>query len=180
MRLDAVSEFIAQLAQEIDDLREKVRALSLKPTEQPDFQDEIAKLREELEAAKTLPKAVLARFETANAKAERVLSDKAIEMAHQRASDITDVYQATWSMMSTFEMVIYAVSRSPKLQEMIDPGVAAAKLTRLIGFGAEYFQRRNHWTIENWVEHLAGINDSNMPGGGAYESSPVSEYTLNM
>jgi hypothetical protein len=153
-RVNTMSESIVQLAKEIDALREALR---------------------KVEAA---PSAMVAKLESASSKAERLLSKDAIALAQQRARDITDIYQATWAMMSTLEMVIYAVSRSPALQKRIQPGVAAAKLVRLMGFGSEYFHDRRHWTIENWVEHLAGINDRGMPSGG-YESTPVSEYTLN-
>jgi hypothetical protein len=155
-------------------LRERVRELSMSTG----ITDEIAKLREEVKAIDAEPKTLVARMEVANAKAERLLSNDAIETATRRAADIADVYRATWSMMSTLEMVIYAVSRSHELQEQIKPGEAATKLVRLMGFGAEYFQKREHWTIENWVDHLAHATERNFPSGG-YESTPVSEYTLN-
>lgn len=144
-RLDAVVEFVAKLAQDVDDIREK-----LKPT--------------------------LARYEAASAKIERLLTDDAVGSVNQRAADITEAYQSVWSMISTFEMVIYAVSRSEVLKKKIDPGVAAVKLVRLMGFGADYFHKRNHWSIDNWVEHLSACNEYDTPGNIGYETTPVAEH----
>ncbi len=105
-----------------------------------------------------------------------MLTDEAVGKAHQRAAEITESYQAVWSMLSTFEMVIYAVSRSEVLKKKIEPGVAAVKLVRLMGFGADYFHKRNHWSIDNWVEHLSACNEYDMPGNIGYETTPVSGY----
>lgn len=123
----------------------------------------------DLRARMAIIEATNARIEKANRVASKLLTKDALTEAQDRADAIAHLYQGAMMMLSTVEMVIHTLWRTPVEQRPIELTEATVKMLRLMGHGPEYFLARDQYTLEAWIRFLARVTEADMP----HQSQPL-------
>lgn len=135
-----------------------------------ELSDKLASLENRLDAADRHATKQAYRVEKAEAKVSDKLSKlakhssaKALDLAKQRADDISALYASNMTVLAVVEMALYALWRLPPEQRPVSIENAAIRLVRLMGYGPEYFVERADWSLQAWFDLLATIDEDHMP-----------------